>query len=142
MALNQNYEELLQHLRHRRDEIDGAIQVIQKVLAQGDLAPLPAPVKGEIVVVSKVPKAPAEALEPKVKPGMFTGMQVWKAASKYLQMAKRPQTTRQVAAALLQGGLGSNAKKFDANLHQALSLKPAVFTKVDIGTWGLKEWEA
>lgn len=140
MSPETNYAALLQHLEQQRDEIDTAIRTIRKVLGQATVVQPQAPLKGEIVVISNAPKTGIDPQEPKIKPGMFTGMQVWKAALKYLQMAKKPQNTRQMAQALMQGGLGTNAKKFDANLHQAMAIKPHVFKKVDVGMWGLTDW--
>ncbi len=140
MSPETNYTALLQHLEQQRDEIDTAIRTIRKVLGQTAAVQPQAPLKGEIVVISKAPKSVVESPEPKIKPGMFTGMQVWKAALKYLQLTKKPQNTRQMAQALMQGGLGTNAKKFDANLHQAMAIKPHVFKKVDVGMWGLTDW--
>ena len=140
MSAETNYTALLQHLEQQRDEIDTAIRTIRKVLGQATAVQPQAPLKGEIVVISKAHKSAVESPELKIKPGMFTGMQVWKAALKYLQLTKKPQNTRQMAQALMQGGLGTNAKKFDANLHQAMAIKPHVFKKVDVGMWGLTDW--
>lgn len=135
-----DYTMLLQHLEAQRDELDAAIRTIRKVTAQGNPALTHSAQKKEVVIEFRSPRPVADPIEVKVKPGAFTGMQVWKAALKYLQMAKKPQHTRAIAEALVQGGLGTTAKKFDANLHQALAVKPEVFRKVDIGIWGLTDW--
>lgn len=140
MQATTDYTTLLQHLETQRDELDAAIRAIRKVTSLGILASGPAPQKKEVVIEFRSGKPSGDQLEPKIKPGMFTGMQVWKAALKYLQVVKKPQNTIVIAEALKQGGLGTTAKKFDANLHQALAVKPEVFRKVDIGIWGLVEW--
>lgn len=140
MQATTDYTALLHHLEAQRDELDAAIRTIRKVTGHGIPAGGPAPQKKEVVIEFRSGKPSGDPVEPKIKPGMFTGMQVWKAALKYLQMTKKPLNTRVIAEALVQGGLGTTAKKFDANLHQALAVKPEVFRKVDIGIWGLTEW--
>lgn len=142
MIKNSSYVDLLQHLVRQREEIDTTIRTLRKIVGEEfPSAPLQAspslPPRAEIVIESIPPKVPGVAAEPKIKPGMFTGMSVWQAALKYLQLCKSPQGTRQIAGALQHGGLGANAKKFHANLHNAMSLKPGIFKKIGIGTWEL-----
>lgn len=142
MSKSASYVDVLQHLVRQREEIDTTIRTLKKLVGEEFIPASPQasaslPPRAEIVIESNHLKGSEISLEPKIKPGMFTGMPVWKAALKYLQLCKGPQGTRQIAAALQHGGVGANAKKFHANLHNAMSLKPNIFKKIDIGTWEL-----
>ncbi len=147
MNIRSQYLPLLQEMEGERDDMNAAIRAMRKYIGLGpgdsvvartpDRGDVPEAKRAQITIEPRDAKPPMTPQDVKVRPGCYTGLSVWKAALKHLQAAKKPQTTKQLVQALNQGGLGNHVKKFDANLHQAMTNKPAVFRKVDVGLWDL-----
>jgi hypothetical protein len=77
-----------------------------------------------------------------IAPNQFAGMTITQAAVAYLRWIDEPQTNRQVAEALLKGGIKSNAQNFPSTLRSVLLKKqeknsPVVWLDTK---WHLREW--
>lgn len=135
-----DYHAVLADLHRRQGELQGAVSAIQRILGVETI------VNKRVVSTPAVPEAELPSNPPavpaKVKPRSFKGMSVWRAAESFLRLAGEPRTTRQILEGLLEGGFQTNAKHFDANLFNVLTLKSQVFGRVDKGLWGLTEWRA
>src|SRR5688572_13128617 len=71
----------------------------------------------------------------------FFGMSVPEAIKKYLAMAKRPQTPKQIGLALEKGGVHSLAQDFSANVSTSLKRLRDSGIVVNTGDgWGLSVW--
>ncbi len=73
-----------------------------------------------------------------VRSDAFFGHKIPSAARKYLEMMKRPQTTRKIADALEKGGILHQSKNFTATVHTSMSRDSKV-VRVGDG-WGLAAW--
>ncbi len=99
---------------------------------------------------SPIPKGTGHAARPAhdtpsgpLRGDSFFGMNVPDAIRKYLAMTKRPQSPKQITAALRQGGVLSQAADFYANV--STSLKRLREQELVVNTaegWGLAEWYA
>jgi hypothetical protein len=92
-AKSTSYEGLLSELEHQRDALDVTIRVIRQYLCVEDR---------------------------EVTPGMFADMTVGNAAEAYLKMQRKPKSTKDIANALLEGGIRTEAKNFGHNVHATL----------------------
>lgn len=74
----------------------------------------------------------------------FKGLTLHDAAKKYLSMANRPATHREVVDALRKGGVTQDIKHLDNSLRSALARRPHLFTFIkddgNFGSWQLTEW--
>lgn len=133
-----NYHDVLADLHRRQGELQGAVSAIQRILG------VEVAMNRMVVLHQAAPEAETLSIPPavpaKVKPRNFKGMSVWRAAESFLRLEGEPRTTRQIHEGLLEGGFQTNAKHFDANLFNVLTLKSQVFGRVDKGLWGLTEW--
>lgn len=78
-----------------------------------------------------------------VPSGAFLGKSIPEAAKLYLAIVKRKQTSREIAEALLKGGIESSAKNFNTQVHSILDRarkSGAGIVKLDKSHWGLVEW--
>lgn len=77
-----------------------------------------------------------------IAPNQFAGLTITEAAVAYLRWIDVPQTNRQVAEALLKGGIKSDAQDFPSTLRSVLLKKqeknsPVVWLDTK---WHLREW--
>ena len=78
-----------------------------------------------------------------IAPNQFAGLTITEAAVTYLRWIDEPQTNRQVAEALLKGGVKSDAQNFPSTLRSVLLKKqgkqnsPVVWFDTK---WHLREW--
>lgn len=77
-----------------------------------------------------------------ITPRMFTDMSLIKATIKFLRLVKMPQTTRQIADALLLGGYKTVARDFPDTVRGTLKQykHPAGEMLWSDNKWELKEW--
>lgn len=74
--------------------------------------------------------------------GAFHGKSIPAAARAYLEMVKTNQTTKEIAKALLKGGIVSTSSNFESMIHVGLNRvrrKNGQFARVS-GKWALPEW--
>jgi hypothetical protein len=75
--------------------------------------------------------------------GAFLRKSIPEAAKLYLATVKRKQTTKEIADALIEGGMETNAKNFEITVGTGLyrvSKKTGEFVRLKGGAWGLSEW--
>jgi ribosomal protein S25 len=75
--------------------------------------------------------------------GAFLRKSIPEAAKLYLSTVRKKQTTKEIADALLEGGLETNAKDFEVTVGTGLyrvSKKTGEFVRLKDGAWGLAEW--
>lgn len=78
---------------------------------------------------------------PDIPSDAFLGLGLAEAAKKYLGMVRQKKTTREIAAALEQGGIVNRAKSFYSTVFTALKRASKGGGIVKIGNeWGLAEW--
>jgi len=86
-----------------------------------------------------------ETIEPvgEITPLMFKDMKLIEGVVKFLQIVKMPQTTRQIANAMLAGGYKTTAKDFPDTVKG--TLKQYIHPKGGViwhdKKWSLKEWQ-
>src|SRR3990172_2133010 len=107
-----DYKAVLADLKRRRDELDMAIQAIQRILGL---------VRGDSTSVS----APKETFTPigsdnEIASDTFFNMSILEAVKKYLTMKKRPQGAMEIARALQDGGLINQSQNFTATVYTTL----------------------
>lgn len=90
--------------------------------------------------------APAEPLAARIIEDAFTGMSIKEAAIAYLRAVGKPQTNREVADALLEGGVKSGSDDFPSTLRAVLLREDKkeeedreLYWKVP--HWCLSEWD-
>jgi hypothetical protein len=75
--------------------------------------------------------------------GAFLGKSIPEAAKLYLAIVKSKQTSRDIAEALLKGGIESRSKSFNTQVHSILdraSKSGSGIVKLDRSYWGLSDW--
>jgi hypothetical protein len=75
--------------------------------------------------------------------GAFLGKSIPEAAKLYLAIVKSKQTSRDIAEALLKGGIESRSKTFSTQVHSILdraSKGGSGIVKLDKSHWGLVDW--
>jgi hypothetical protein len=104
----------------------------------------PADEAGPTPVVPSLPtgqRAVTDSASGPIRSDTFFRLSIPEAVQKYLRMAKRPQSPKDIAAALKRGGVLSQATHFYANVTTALKrlqdAEKVVNTKEG---WGLAEW--
>ena len=75
--------------------------------------------------------------------GAFLRKSIPEAAKLYLSIIRKKQTAKEIAAALIEGGMETKSKNFEitvaTGLHRA-SRNSGEFAKLKGGAWGLAEW--
>jgi hypothetical protein len=127
MAQQDNYRAVLADLREQRKQLDSAILVIERLAGGGRLVTSVAvPSSGDAEIAGQ---------------GSFHGLKLPEAVKKYLWMAKRPQTAKQIATGLRASGMLVTSKHFYSNVYTTLSRGERAGEFVQIGKeWGLAEW--
>lgn len=124
-----DYNAVLVDLRKKRDEIDKAICGIEIILG---LTP------------SASPTSTPQAHSNHIAEDAFFGLSIAEAAKKFLNIKKKPQTTKQIAEALTAGGLQNASGNFGNSVGSVLNRNAATatstFVNVSRGTWGLRSW--
>ena len=119
MSQIEHYRAVLSDLQRQRDlyhlkinEIDQAIASLRRLIPEDAKHELP------------VPDQPNIAMNPMAqRTGKFTGMSVrWAILNLLSEFATRPMSTGEIAAALREGGIMSEAAKFAGNVSAVLSV--------------------
>jgi len=128
-----DYNAVLADLKKKRDELDKAIAGIEVIIGL-------APNSG----VQAAQPQPSLAANAPIPEDAFFGMSIVEAANKYLQIKKKPQTTKQIAEALEAGGLTNQSGNFGNTVGSVLNRNVAsanpIFANISRGTWGLSSW--
>ena len=134
MSIEINYSDVLADLRLKQTALEQAITGITTLMKLGTVSGGgPAPISS-----SADPSSPVE-----IPSDAFFGVSIVEATKKYLGMMKRPKTTQEIAAALVEGGYNHTSKNFYSTIFSVLareSGKPTgEIVKVN-DRWGLAEW--
>lgn len=140
MAENENkvdYAALLADLEAKRNVLDTAISSLRAAIAAGAVGQ-----PGEGSLSFSVPSVSGSIHGGEVPAGAFLGKSLPEAAKLYLSIVKKKQTTREIADALLKGGMETTSTKFENIVHAGLNrAKKAVGDLVRVGNaWALAEW--
>jgi hypothetical protein len=143
-----DYNAVLADLEGKRGQIDAAIAVIRTLIGAvaTDGSPAPAPEAEQGSSVTRAPQAVVPAAHVAgvdLKSDTFFGLSTAGAVRKFLTMAKRPQSPRVIANALVVGGQihARDPKTAYANVYSVLKRsKDRDFVQVRDGDWGLAEW--
>ena len=132
-----DYRAFLADLEAKKAVLDQAIASVRAVIASGAQA---------ISVGDSLPLMTDSAAigvhGGEVPVGAFLGKSIPDAAKLCLQIVKRKMTTREVADALLKGGIETTSKKFSTILHTILTRATRAgngIVKLD-KHWGLSDW--
>jgi hypothetical protein len=132
-----DYGAFLADLEAKRAVLDQAIGSLRAMMAGGTLA---LNVGDSIAGMADSVSVALHGGE--VPAGAFHGKSIPEAAKVYLSLVKRKQSTREIAEALVKGGMESNSKNFETTV--AGGLYRAFNTTGEIvrvkGGWGLAEW--
>lgn len=132
-----DYAVFLADLEAKRAVLDQAIASIKAMMAGGTLA---LSVGDSISGMADNVSVALHGGE--VPAGAFHSKSIPEAAKLYLSLVKRKQSTREIADALLKGGMESNSKNFETTV--AGGLYRAFKTNGEIvrvkGGWGLAAW--
>jgi hypothetical protein len=87
----------------------------------------------------------APVVEPKIfiAKDAFVGLTITEAAIAYLHLIGKPQTNREVADALVRGGIASTASDFASTVRSILLRdheRPDGSLRWDVPNWELREW--
>lgn len=123
-----SYEAVLADLEAKREHLDTVIAGIKALMAQG-------------VIASGIPgQAKAEPLG-EIESHAFFSMSIPEAAKRFLERARKPQSTPAIAEALRKGGMTTTSKDFANTVGAALrrQAEDGEIVKVN-NDWGLREW--
>jgi hypothetical protein len=130
-----DYGAFLADLEAKRAVLDQAIASVRAIMSGGTLA----------INVGDSLAGMADSVSlhgGEVPAGAFHGKSIPEAAKLYLSLVKRKQSTKEIADALVKGGMESNSKNFETTV--AGGLYRAFNTTGEIvrvkGAWGLAEW--
>lgn len=129
-----DYAAVLADLEAKREALDAAIVAIR--LMPG-LGPFPASIAPGAGLGAAGPSAAAmEAAD--IPQGAFLGLSISDAARKYLDAVKKKQSTKQIADALIRGGVHSTSGNFTTIVYSVLGRQSDI-VRVG-GDWGLAIW--
>jgi hypothetical protein len=134
-----DYAAILADLEAKKAAIESLIASFKTAAASGAL------VMGETPVGAGMPySATTQAISSiqDIPNGAFHGKSITEASKIYLGMIKKKQTTREIAEALLRGGMETTSDRFQTNVHGILlRAGKEKHEIVRIGNaWGLAEW--
>ena len=133
-----DYAAILADLEAKRATLDNAIASLRAVFASGALGQAS---EGTTLNFS-APSVSGALHGGEIPAGAFLGKSIPEAVKAYLSLVKRKATTREIAQALLKGGMETSGKgSFETIVGSALY---RVRNQGDIvrvkGAWGLSEW--
>ncbi len=135
-----DYERILSSLLEERGDLDRMIAWAQKKLGQPSAPAKPYIGGPDKIGLTKVFEG--TVVSSKLAPDMFFRMSVSQAIKTYLNIARRPQSAKDITAALSGGGLTHKAKNLYATVYPTLLRmeEDGVVARVGKGEWGLSEW--
>jgi len=136
-----DYAAILADLENKKAAIEQAIISLRAVLSMGAIGKAMGDGMNmsDSVTMSMTPAG----IGGEVPQGAFLGKSIPEAAKLYLAIIKRKQTSSEIAAALLKGGIESTSKNFKFQVHSILDRarkSGAGIVKLDKSHWGLAEW--
>lgn len=142
MAIEQlDYAAILADLEAKRYALDQTIASFRNAIALGALGQV-----GDIPPATNgiTPSTFAPSVgSGEVPAGAFLGKSIPDAAKLYLEIVKKKQTSKEIADALLKGGMESNSKNFQQIVHSVLDRARKAnsgIVKLDRSYWGLAGW--
>ena len=134
-----DYAAILADLEAKKLAIETLIASFKTAAASGAL------VMGDVPLGAGIPfSATTQAITSiqDIPNGAFHGKSITEASKIYLGMIKKKQTTREIAEALLRGGMETTSDRFQTNVHGILlRAGKDKHELVRIGNaWGLAEW--
>ncbi len=133
-----DYGALLADLEARRAVLDSAISSLRAAVAAGAIGA----VEGTSYVNLGSTVVNRSIHNGEIPAGAFLGKSIPEAAKLYLSIAKKKQTTKEIADALREGGMETNSKNFEVTVGTGLyrvSRSAGDIVKLK-GAWGLAEW--
>lgn len=122
-----DYEAVLADLEAKREHLDSVISGIKALMAQG-------------VIASAVSTTKSEPLGD-IESHTFFSMSIPDATRKFLERARKPQSTPAIAEALRKGGMTTTSKDFVNTVGAALRRQADDGDIVKVNNdWGLREW--
>jgi hypothetical protein len=138
-----DYAAFLADLEGKRQALDQTITAVRLALSIGALGPTsdapPVVANGMLPGNFMVPSASGG----EVPAGAFLRKSIPDATKLYLEIVKKKQTSKEIAAALQKGGMESNSKNFPQMVHSVLdraSKANSGIVKLDRSHWGLAAW--
>lgn len=143
MSQEIDYEQLIQKLLEDRADIDRMIAWARQKRQQETEG-----LSGEVSLPHPQPETAGSnhyaAIQrfPRLAQDTFFRLSVPEAIKKYLNIAKRPKTAKDITAALNAGGLTHQAKNLYATVYPTLMRMESnnEVVRVGKGEWGLNEW--
>lgn len=126
-------------LEAKRDLLDQAIASLKAAMAAGGLGGA----EGMSFVNLAGTVVNPSIHNGEVPAGAFLRKSIPEAAKLYLSIVKKKQTTKQIADALLDGGIETSSKSFEVTVGTGLyraSRTAGEIVKLKSGAWGLAEW--
>src|SRR6266550_2394442 len=136
-----DYTVILADLEAKRAALDQTIASFRNALAIGALGQ-PGDAANSLALSAFGPIT-SSISGGEVPDGAFLGKSIPDAAKLYLEIVKKKQTSKEIAEALLKGGMESASKNFPAIVHAILdrARKAPNSAFVKLGTqWGLSSW--
>jgi hypothetical protein len=132
-----DYAAILADLEAKKVALEAAIASVRAAIGAGTLGQ-----SGDGTAFSA--GLPAALTGGEVPAGAFLGKSIPDAAKLYLEIVKKKQTSKEIAEALLKGGMESTSKNFPSIVHaildRARKAKNPALVKVDKSNWGLTGW--
>lgn len=125
------YEVVINDLKAKRDEIDNAIQALERLRAGGGGTPAMASGAG------------GHSPVPSEGPGAYLGMTIPEAVIKLLRTQRRQMSNTEIVAAIQAGGLAMQSKDPINTVGSVLTRRfndVGDIVRVGRGIWGLAEW--
>jgi hypothetical protein len=133
-----DYAAILADLEGKKIALESAIASVRAAIAAGTLGQ-----SGDGMTYS-APGLPGALTGGEVPAGAFLGKSIPDATKLYLEIVKKKQTSKEIAEALLKGGMESTSKNFPSIVHaildRARKAKNPALVKVDKSHWGLTGW--
>jgi hypothetical protein len=133
-----DYAAILADLEAKKIALEAAIASVRAAIVAGTLGQ-----SGDSMTFS-APGLPAALTGGEIPAGAFLGKSIPDAAKLYLEIVKKKQTSKEIAEALLKGGMESTSKNFPSIVHaildRARKAKNPALVKVDKSDWGLTGW--
>jgi len=130
-----DYTTIIADLEAKKAALDAAIVAFRMAQAMGALGPT-----GDYTAPNLLSPSVSGG---EVPAGAFLGKSIPEATKLYLAIVKSKQTSRDIATALLKGGIESRSKSFSTQVHSILdraSKSGSGIVKLDRSHWGLVEW--
>lgn len=128
-----NYEAVLNDMIARRDKLNAAIEAIRGMLG----------ISAESAAADgSMPKGVPAPVS--ISTDSFFKMSIPDATIKFLKMARKPQSTREIADALERGGMTHTSQDFTQTVGSVINRRSQAIdseiVNVKRGVWGLAEW--